>query len=296
MTRRYTLNDNEYGTPSMNISGIIKASLLVLFIGIVVPLSFCSFEKVPAGSVGVKVYLLGNNGDDVETLPVGMHWIGPYRDLFLFPTYAQNHVWEDPVPFQDKNGTYISAKFGITYGIDPAKVTLVFQKYRRGVEEITDVFLRNYVRDATNRVASKLTIDEINGEKKEFMIAEVQRQVAADVGEIGIVVDKIYLVGAIDIQSESVRKALNLKIEATQRAQQRENELREAEAEAKKILAQADGEAKGITVRAEAQARANKILSESITPELINYESAKRWDGKLPQVTGNATPFINLTK
>jgi hypothetical protein len=41
-------------------------------------------SKVPAGNVGVKVYLLGTNkGVDHEVLGVGRYWIGFNEELYL---------------------------------------------------------------------------------------------------------------------------------------------------------------------------------------------------------------------
>ena len=37
-----------------------------------------------------------------------------------------------------------------------------------------------------------------------------------------------------------------------------------------------------------------KIKKEALTPELLELKKIEKWDGRLPQVTGNATPFINL--
>ena len=59
---------------------------------------------------------------------------------------------------------------------------------------------------------------------------------------------------------------------------------------------QASGHAKAILGEAEAQARANRLLAESITPTLVQYELAKRWNGEMPQVTGSAMPMIQLPK
>ena len=56
------------------------------------------------------------------------------------------------------------------------------------------------------------------------------------------------------------------------------------------------GRAKAITAEAEAQARANHLLAESITPTLVQYEMAKRWNGQMPQVTGSSMPMIQLPK
>ncbi len=49
-----------------------------------------------------------------------------------------------------------------------------------------------------------------------------------------------------------------------------------------------------IVALAEAEARANAVRQQSITPALLELEKIKKWDGKLPQVTGGATPYVNL--
>lgn len=53
--------------------------------------------------------------------------------------------------------------------------------------------------------------------------------------------------------------------------------------------------------RAEAEAYSLKIKRESVTPDLIELKkieaqlkAIEKWDGKLPQVSGTNTPFINL--
>ncbi len=61
-----------------------------------------------------------------------------------------------------------------------------------------------------------------------------------------------------------------------------------------KLKAQADAES--TRVNAAAQAEANKKLSQSLSKELIQYRSIDRWDGKLPQVSGQNTPLISLTQ
>ena len=45
---------------------------------------------------------------------------------------------------------------------------------------------------------------------------------------------------------------------------------------------------------AEAQKKANELLASSLTKELIDYNVAVKWDGKLPSVTGGNTPLIKL--
>lgn len=262
-------------------------------------------SKVPAGTVGVKVHMLGSSkGVDYEVVGPGRYWIGPNTELYRFPTLAQNYVWtRDPeegspdneeIPFQTKEGLSLQADVGVTYRIDPEKVGPIFEKYRKGVDEITDIYLRNMVRDAFVTIASNKDVETIYGVGKAAMVDSVEAMVRSQVEPLGIMVEKIYLINDLRLPPQVVQ-ALNDKIAATQRAQQRENEVREAEAQAQKDIAAANGEAQSILLEAKAQAEANRILSQSITGELVSYKSIEKWDGVLPKFTGNgAIPFVTV--
>lgn len=277
---------------------------LALLLFAILSLSACA--KVPAGHVGVKVYLLGGDkGVDHEELGVGRYWIGINEELYLFPTFKQNYTWtkdavkgspeDESITFQTVEGLSVNADVGITYHVDPEQVSLLFKSYRRGIEEITDTFLRNQVRDAFVMVASNMPVENVYGRGKTDLMEQVTKLVVSNTKDVGIIIEDIYLVGDLRLP-EQVVNALNLKIEATQRAQQRENELREEEAASKKIVAKARGEAEAILTQAESQAKANIILSRSITAELVEYEKVKKWDGKLPEISGANGLMLNLNQ
>jgi len=268
--------------------------------------SVAACTDVPAGNVGVKVFLLGGEkGVDTETLGVGRYWIGWNEDLYIFPTFMQNYVWtKDPaegspndesISFQTADGMTANADIGISYSLDPEKISIIFQTYRRGVEEITDTFLRNMVRDALVKQASNKPIEYVYGAGKAELIAAVQKDVSDQVGPIGIKIDKIYWIGEIRLP-EVVLKSINAKNAATQMAQQRQNEVAQAKAEADKKIEDARGQAESILRVAEAQAKANQLLSDSLTAEFVQYQAITKWDGQLPKMTGSAAvPFIDVT-
>lgn len=268
-------------------------------------LAACS--KVPAGHVGVKVYLLGGDkGVDSEELGVGRYWIGFNEELYLFPTFMQNYEWtadsrggsenDESISFQTVEGLTVNADVGISYSIDPMQVTEIYQTYRRGVDEITDTFLRNMVRDALVKVASDKPVEYVYGAGKAALIETALQIVRDQVQSQGIIVSKIYWIGEIRLP-DNVIGSINAKIEATQKAQQRRNEVEQAIAEADKAIEVARGEAQSILRVAEAQAQANKLLAESITDELVRYRALEKWDGVLPRMTGDgAIPFIDVTE
>lgn len=260
-------------------------------LGLVVLIAaWCSMVMVSPGHVGVVVDLFGDSkGVESKELHVGMHFIPPWKTVYQFPIFEQNHTWEgdkESFSFQTSEGLAVSADVGVTYHLRSDKIPVIFAKYRRGMDEITHTFIRNYVRDAINKSASKMKIEDLYGSAKEVFFDEVQSHVRDDLKEIGIEVSRIYLIGRFHFP-QTVVAALNSKIEAIQRAQQRENELREAEAEAKKQIAKAEGQARCALLQAEAEAKANLVLASSVTSQLIQWQAIQKWDGKLPHVVGN---------
>ena len=275
-------------------------------------LLFCVFlmllssgcSKVPAGNVGIKVYLLGGQkGVESEQLGVGRYWIGFNEELYLFPTFTQNAVWtadrregspdDESITFQTVEGMSVNADIGISYNVIPEKVPQVFQKYRKQLDEITDIYLRNMVRDAFVKIASTQPIETVYGEGKAEMLRQVEETVREQCKDM-FVIERIYLISDLRLPG-AVVASLNKKIEATQKAQQRENEVREAKAEAEKAVAKAEGEARSLTLVAKAQAEANQILAKSLTSELVSYKSIEKWNGALPAtMAGGAVPFLPI--
>ena len=254
-------------------------------------------DKVPAGYRGVIVNLYGSDkGVAEQSVGVGRYYLGWNSELYLFPTFLQNYSWknEQAITMQTSEGLSIRTDAGITYSIQPDNVVKVFTKYRLGIEEITNTFLHNMVRDAMNEVASTMTVEQIYGADKENFIKKVNAIVKSQAFDTGIEVEKIYLVGSF-ILPDSVITSINSKIQASQNAMKVENEVATARAEAQKTVVEAQAKGQQILINAESQAKANKILAESLTPEFVSYQAILKWNGQLPRMTGSsAVPFINV--
>lgn len=272
----------------------ILAGVLAVFLVIFGIWALFSWQKVPAGHVGVHVYLLGGDkGVDSVARPVGRHFIGWQQELYLYPTFTQNYVWtkgndlgsegDESLSFQDKQGLEINADVGIAYNVDPNKATVLFQKYRKGVDEITDSVLRNYVRDALNTETSTMTVEEIYGMGKAGLMDRATKRVKDQVEPFGIRIEKIYWINSMRLPA-GVQKALNAKIEATQKAQQRENEVQQAIAEANKAREAARGVADAQLLKAKAEAEAIEIKGRALreNANLVELTVAERWNGKYP--------------
>lgn len=258
--------------------------------------SLMACGKVPAGYRGVIVNLYGSDkGIADDSVGVGRYYLGWNSELYLFPTFLQNYSWKDgqAITMQTSEGLSISSDVGITYSIEPNNVVKVFSKYRLGIDEITNTFLHNMVRDAMNEIASTMTVEQIYGAQKELFITKVNGIVKKEASGNGIDVDKIYLVGSFQLPA-TVVDSINSKIQASQNAMKVENEVATARAEAQKTVVDAEARGQQILINAQSQAKANKILSESLTPQFIEYQQILKWDGRVPVVTGSTMPIVDL--
>jgi regulator of protease activity HflC (stomatin/prohibitin superfamily) len=289
-----------------------KSIIIVIILVVLGVFGIRSCTTVPNGHVGVEVHLLGGSkGVDVEERGMGRYFLGINDEMYLFPTFTQTDTWkgkDDSITFQTKEGLNVNADIGISYHVDPTKVSIVFQKYRKGIEEISNLYLHNMVRDALVRAASTQDIETVYGVGKAQLLTSVTDAVRAEVEPIGIVIESISWIGPLHLP-DSVVENINAKINATQKAMTRENEIQATKAEAQKQIEAAKGEAESklavaradaesVRIKGEAEADAIKAKSNALNanPQLVQYEIAKNWNGVLPSTTMGAAsiPMLNL--
>lgn len=249
---------------------------------------------VPAGHVGVKVYLLGKSkGVDHEVLGVGRYWIGMNEQLIIFPIFVQQYSFtrdkNDSSPedeafyFQNKDGVKCNFDLSIQAHADPEKVTILFQKFREELPAIMKVNIRKLIQNKVQTYASALSLEELYGPKKIEMLKRIEVEIRDEVAVYGIVIDAMSLLSDVRFPEE-VEKAIVAKIQATQEAMQRENEVAKARADAEiKVL------------NATAEAKAIQMKNVSISEIMVQYEAVQKWNGVLPTyMMGSSTPFINI--
>lgn len=100
-----------------------------------------------------------------------------------------------------------------------------------------------------------------------------------------------------DYENQTKVAQAEAEAEAKLKAAQAEIDIAQAKADASLKQAQAQIEiekakAEALKIEAEAEAAANKIITESITQELLDKIIAENWDGELPVVVGNDGQYI----
>ena len=273
------------------IAGIIAffgtcAALLYLFI---------AMTTIEAGYVGVRVNLYADKGVQNEVVGTGRYFLTPNEKMYRFPTFNQLMNYQRPFSFQTSDAMEIKAMIGVEYNIDPKKAATIFATYRKGMGEITDVNLRQYIADSLIKNATLMDVNAITQGGKAKLLDSVTSEIRAKLEPVGIRIVKLSWLD--DLQyPDQVRASINAKIEATQRALLRENEVAQSKAEAEKLRVAAQGEADARLTRARAEAEAIAIKAKALrdNPDILGLNAIDKWDGKLPvyMTSGAPVPFV----
>ena len=284
-----------------------------LLVAAVLLFSVAACTQVSPGHVGVQVNKTGDSrGVDQELLQPGWHWTGPNVSVYEYPVFTQLEKWtksstegraaDESISFQAAGGVLVNTDIGISYHVEEANVTKVFQKYRQPIEVVADNALRNLVRDELNRAGIKYDTEALQGKGKIDLMNEVVGDIQTKALALGITVEQVSFINDMRYPPNIVT-AMNAKIQATQDAMRIENEVRKTKAESEKLIVAADAQVQVAKAEAEAMELRGKAMQANSSllafKQLEVQQSAiAKWDGKLPasMPPGSAVPFINLGK
>ncbi len=256
---------------------------------------------VNPGHVGIVIHRTGG-GVDRTPLGPGLHARNPlFTAIEEYPTFMQTLVLtratgdggpNDEINVNSQEGQPLSVDVSMSFELDPAKVPQLYQTFRTDIGTIQHGYVKQTIRQALQEVIGSEQIADIIGPKKAEAVGRAQALISQRLAPYGIVVKQFTL---NELRApESVMQAINTKNVMQQQALTAQNELQKNTFQAQGDSIKAAGRAKAILTEAEAQAKANELLSRSITPTLVQYEQMKKWNGQLPQVSGGATPMIQL--
>ena len=279
----YACYDNGHSVGS-GILGAVGAVLIIAFL--IVPFSF---HTVQTGELAVVRNLGKITGVREAGTNFDLWFINKYQK---YDTKVQNVDIVTAAYSSDAQTMEISMT--LQYQVMPDKVVDIATQY--GSLEVLQNRIQSIAIEKTKAVLSSYKAMDIIA-KRATISPAVEEVIKEAIGHDYFVKVNTVVLSNIDF-SDAFEAAVEDKMIAEQAKLKAdyENEKKIAaaeadaaaklkEAEAQKAIAAAEAEA--LLVKAQAEAEANKVLSESITPELLEKLYADRWDGKLPSVVGN---------
>lgn len=264
------------------------------------------FTSVPTGYRGVVTQFGKIHSMEQEGLVI----LAPWQKLSLF------NVRSESAEIKNAQGSTadqqaVDVSLVVRYAISPNKVAEVFEKFSR------DGDLDSYVTTATQEVFKSVTANYKAPElisQRTKVSGEIRASLTAKLAQYGAVVTNIDMTNFKF--SNEYMSAINEKVTQEQKKLAAENRVKTIEAEQRSVIVtaeaaaeaqrkKADGDFYAVTKKAEAEANALKIQNAALASskevlELrrieVQLETAKRWNGALPQnMYGSApVPLLSL--
>jgi len=276
-----TVDVAELKFPKPRTIGILVVLLIIIIVG------WGTFVIVPAGHRGV-VLLWGSV--EKRIMGEGLNFKTPLAESVIkVDVKVQPHPFRE-IDASSKEYQMVKMTGMMNFHIDPLYVNDLYQKVGLDfADKVIDPAFNDFVKE----VVPTYPIGEILPKREEIR-RRAMTKLGDNLSRYHIIVDDIYF-ASIRFSPE-YEGAIEAKQVAQQQVETQKQVLAQRSVEADQKVATAKGEAESILVVAEGQAKANDALSRSISPILVQYKGIEKWDGVLPQVSGGAVPFIELSK
>lgn len=244
---------------------VVMVAAIVLWVAWVgLHTATASVRQVSAGHVAL-VYQFG---EIVGQRDEGLQFILPWQTTRTESIQVQRERFENVNAFsQETQDVFVVAT--LNYSVSPSAVQRLYREvgpnwFDRLVEpRVNDYFKQEMVKYQTVDVAPN----------REQIRQAVKARLSNDLAQFSITVNDL-LIDNIDFQPD-FKAAIEQKQIATQDALREQERVQQRRFEAEQAIEVANGEAEAVRIRAEAQAEANRLLSESLTPEVIQFTAVQ---------------------
>ena len=261
---------------------------------------FCIFmtascRVVDSGEIGIKFHKWSSNEQDyggVEGTCKGWVFYNPITtSVFTYPTFIQRKNYE-PFKVNAKDASEFKMDPTIAYRINPEKACDIFTKYRKGIEDLENGYIRTCIYEAYRTCANRYTSDSLMSNRANFE-SDVRNRLESSLMSEGFLVEEFT---SQITPPESLAQMINEKNAAVQSALKAENKVKEAEAEAKIKIAEARGNAEAIHIKADAEAYYNRTIAASLSPLIVQEDWIEKWNGTVPTVVGGQNMMFDMSK
>jgi regulator of protease activity HflC (stomatin/prohibitin superfamily) len=262
----------------MNLARIVGGgALLLLAIWILNP-----FVIIGPGERGV---VLNFGAVQKEVMDEGLHLRVPImQKVVIMDVKVQKGEGQGDAASKDLQ--QVTTNVALNYHLDPARVADTFQTVGT-LAAVGDRIILPAVQESVKAATALYTAEELVSRRQEVR-DKIRALLRERLNKNGVIVDEFSIVNFAF--SREFSNAIEAKTTAEQLKLKAERDLERIRIE---------GEQKITGARAEAEAL--RLQKENVTENLIELRkiemqqrAIEKWDGRLPQVTGGATPFIDI--
>ncbi|WP_336769599.1 prohibitin family protein [Bacillus bombysepticus] len=260
---------------------------MILGLGIAIT-AFSSFTIIPAGHTGVVVQL---GKVQPKVFKEGLHLKIPFiQDIVKMETRVMK--MEEDQAASTKDMQTVRTHVAVNYRLNPDTVNKVYKDI--GLDYVNRI-IDPAVSEALKAVTAEYQSDGLIT-KREEVSEKVKKELKEKIGKYGVVLEELNIKAFK--YSDEFDKSIESKQKAEQDALKAQRDLERIRVEAEQKVAQAEAEAKSL-----------QLKKQEITPQLVDLKKIEvqekalevqekaisKWNGQMPNVTGSATPFFDVS-
>jgi regulator of protease activity HflC (stomatin/prohibitin superfamily) len=282
---RTSRNQSAKGLSSL-VVGLLVAALLLTTVG-------SGLVFLQADQYAVVRSAFQPNGYRPDALGPGLHWIVPfvegvpaeYTYSIAVQTYTMSSVsdegaigGDDSIQARTKDGQQVFIDASVIYAIDPTHlIDLNKRLQHRYEEQIVRPVARSAIRDAV----SQYGVEEIVSTKRTELETTISDKIQAGLNAENIIMSDFLLrnirfsdeyAAAVEQKQVAEQQAQQAKFVVESKRQEAEQARQTAQGAADAAVIAAKGDAQARLIQAQAEAQANQLISQSLTPTLIQYQ------------------------
>ncbi|MBQ7354965.1 MAG: prohibitin family protein [Clostridia bacterium] len=310
-TYRYSANGAKF-TPKRIITlvAIGVAAILLIVLG------FNCFAEVPTGHTGILT-TFGKVED--QTLESGMHFKLPWQKVVNMDNRNQKSTLTLTCFSSDIQE--VDVVYAVNYQIEKSNAQNIYKSIGTDYfKTVMDPRIQEAVKKQVAQYDAESLIDSRQKLSDEIYQSLVTDLASYNIELVSASIENIDFTDAFTAAVEAKQVAAQNKLKAeteqeqanmeAEKAAERAKIEAQAKADAAKIAAEAEAEVAKTKANAEAEvtkiaadaekyrkeqeAAANKLLSESMTEELLQYFYIQGWDGKLPETWVSQEDFMTI--
>lgn len=237
--------DNRRFLPYLVISAVV---LIVVLIGY-----NSTFLTIEAGEAGVLFKKFGNGLDKETIYGQGFQIVAPWNTMYIYNVKEQTA--EESMSVLDKNGLSLNVDVTVRFNPFINKIGYVHERFGKSyVQTLVIPEVRSAVRQVMGRYSAEEIYSTKRAEVEQTIIDEAEKSLSSDKNNIKM---NALLIREVELPA-NIKKAIESKLQQEQEALAYKFKLdkERSEADRKKIAA-------------EGEAAANRIVSNSLTPNLL---------------------------
>ena len=263
--------------------GLLVAALLLSTIG-------AGLVFLQANEYGVVISAFQPNGYRTEALGPGLHWIIPFiESVQKYSVAKQTYTMssangegqvqgDDSIQARTKDGQQVYIDASVIYSADSSQIIQLHINWQNRYEELV---VRPVARAAIRNAVSQYGVEELVSTKRAEMEQTIRDEIKAKLLENNIQMDDFLMrnirfsdeyAAAVEQKQIAEQQAQQAAFVVEQKKQEAEQARQVAQGQADAQVIAAKGEAESLLIQAQANAEANRLLAESLTPELIQYQ------------------------